>query len=420
MGLLIFVVASLLLYNVALGDGEFGYSGEEGPQNWGDSFKTCLGKYQSPIDIEDKDVWNSTFPPLEIFNVESPHPAYMTNNGHTVMILPTDPDPDSLPTISGGPLNDTYVFQQLHFHWGKSDDVGSEDLINNHSFSMELHAVFWKKLYGSQQEALKHEDGLTVLAYLYQAADKPNPTFEPIMPQIPEIKAVGSNSTISDVNILNKLIAPNTIPSQDYYTYKGSLTTPPCLEIVQWIDFIHPQIISHEQLAVFRSIKGSDGSKLTHNYRPVQPLDDRVIYRNIYDKSSGSPKPTETSKPTVLTTMEPTAQPTTAQSATAQSATAQPTTVQPTTVQPTTSKPTTAQTSSKPTTAQTTSKLTNAPTTSMPPGKVTMAIPTNEVTDASMPERSTMKPVDNESHKNSQGRVQSTAVLAILLGILFL
>lgn len=73
-----------------------------------------------------------------------------------------------VPEISGGPINDTYVFQQLHFHWGQNDNVGSEDLINNHSFSMELHAVFYKKSHESYAEAMKHPDGLTVLGYLYQ------------------------------------------------------------------------------------------------------------------------------------------------------------------------------------------------------------------------------------------------------------
>jgi len=71
--------------------------------------------------------------------------------------------------LSGGPLgNNVYVFEQLHFHWGENDHEGSEDLINNHSFPMEMHAVFYKEDYKSMDEALKYHDGLTVLAYLYE------------------------------------------------------------------------------------------------------------------------------------------------------------------------------------------------------------------------------------------------------------
>lgn len=37
------------------------------------------------------------------------------------------------------------------------------------------------------------------------------------------------------------------------------------------------------QLAAFRNIRSSEGTKLTHNIRPVQPLADRVVYHNIYN-----------------------------------------------------------------------------------------------------------------------------------------
>ena len=70
--------------------------------------------------------------------------------------------------MSGGPLTGTYVFEQLHFHWGKNDSEGSEDLINNHSFAMELHGVFYKGIYKSMKEAIKHKDGLAVLAYFFE------------------------------------------------------------------------------------------------------------------------------------------------------------------------------------------------------------------------------------------------------------
>jgi carbonic anhydrase len=68
----------------------------------------------------------------------------------------------------GGPLNGTYIFEQLHFHWGENDREGSEDLINNHSFAMELHAVFYKDRYGSLSDAIHYSDGLAVLAYFFE------------------------------------------------------------------------------------------------------------------------------------------------------------------------------------------------------------------------------------------------------------
>ncbi|CAK9808564.1 Carbonic anhydrase 2 [Anthophora quadrimaculata] len=293
MAFLIFTLG--LILSPKLIAGNFSYDGNHGPSHWGNEYKTCLGKYQSPIDIEEENVKMFRFPPLQFSGIQNSHKAYMINNGHTVMIQSFDPD---VPTISGGPINSTYVFQQLHFHWGQNDELGSEDLINNHSFSMEVHAVFWNKEYGSPDEAMKHPDGLTVLGYLYQVMDKPNPTFESIVSQMPEIATVGSNVTINDDGLLSKLIAPDLTSAENYFTYKGSLTTPPCLEIVQWIDFIQPQYISHEQIAAFRSIQSTDGTNLTHNFRPVQPLDGRTVYRN-----SGTAETTSATSGAVNTTV---------------------------------------------------------------------------------------------------------------------
>ncbi|XP_017886494.1 carbonic anhydrase 2-like [Ceratina calcarata] len=282
-----FVLALGLLLSSRLVVGDFGYDGDNGPDNWGDQ---CQGKFQSPIDIEEKDVTYHSFPPLQFYGVSASHKARMLNNGHTVKIENLE---SHFPEISGGPLNGTHVLQQIHFHWGQSDDLGSEDLINNHSYSMELHAVFWRKSYGTADEAMKHDDGLTVLGYLYQATDTPNADFDAIVTHMSDIQPVNSNVSIDDQQILSKLILPQSSTPEDYFTYKGSLTTPPCSEIVQWIDFVQPQNISHEQLAAFRRIQSNDGTNITHNFRPVQPLDGRIVYRNKkMDEATTTPKST--------------------------------------------------------------------------------------------------------------------------------
>lgn len=51
------------------------------------------------------------------------------------------------------------------------------------------------------------------------------------------------------------------------------------------------------QLAAFRNIQSTDGKNLTHNFRPVQPLDGRIIYRNNIDESE-TPTVTNTPKTT--------------------------------------------------------------------------------------------------------------------------
>ena len=70
-----------------------------------------------------------------------------------------------------------------------------------------------------------------------------------------------------------------------YWTYEGSLTTPPLYESVTWIVMKEPIVISKGQLESFRGVcshrKGEtptegDG-RVAQNYRPTQPIHDRCV-----------------------------------------------------------------------------------------------------------------------------------------------
>lgn len=52
---------------------------------------------------------------------------------------------DHGPTITGGPLSETYEFAQLHFHWGENDTMGSEDLIDGHRQAIALIRIKFKQ-----------------------------------------------------------------------------------------------------------------------------------------------------------------------------------------------------------------------------------------------------------------------------------
>ena len=51
----------------------------------------------------------------------------------------------TIPTmvISGGGLGGSYLFSQLHFHWGDSSSIGSEHHINGEVFPLEIHMVHY-------------------------------------------------------------------------------------------------------------------------------------------------------------------------------------------------------------------------------------------------------------------------------------
>lgn len=114
-----------------------------------------------------------------------------------------------------------------------------------------------------------------------------------------------SITTLTDAPALDALIPKER---NIYFTYGGSLTTPPCSEVVTWIDLnttiplAHGQVrgtlhssksarsnllLTTFQLDPFRQLEGFQG-KLEHNYRPTQPIHGRTIRFNKPDKERRS------------------------------------------------------------------------------------------------------------------------------------
>ena len=55
-----------------------------------------------------------------------------------VLTLPANISEEDKPSIQGGGLSDVFIYEQLHFHWGTTDDEGSEHTINSESYSNEM------------------------------------------------------------------------------------------------------------------------------------------------------------------------------------------------------------------------------------------------------------------------------------------
>lgn len=84
--------------------------------------------------------------------------------------IPTFKNGDRPPYIFGAKLHDEYELEGLHFHWGDRNNRGSEHVLNDIRFPMEMHIIHRNTKYATAAEAYEHYDGLTVLAFFYNVS----------------------------------------------------------------------------------------------------------------------------------------------------------------------------------------------------------------------------------------------------------
>ena len=108
---------------------------------------------------------------------------------------------------------------------------------------------------------------LAVLGVFFKEGTE-NAALTPVWQAIPARKA--EPKEIADVTVdITKLLPSD----RNMYRYFGSLTTPPCSEIVKWVVFQEPISISKAQIAQFKKM-------LPPNARPVQSLERRFILQS--------------------------------------------------------------------------------------------------------------------------------------------
>jgi len=159
----------------------------------------------------------------------------LSNNGHSVKLAVLD-RPTGSGLLSGGPLNQVYQFLQLHFHWGSIDRQGSEHTLNGKRFSMEMHLVHKSSDVELVDSALNIPGGLSVAAFFWEVAPIDNPILQDIIDSLPDIIEANSETKLLSRKFnVAALIKPAI--SGPFFTYHGSLTTPGCNEVVNWIVF---------------------------------------------------------------------------------------------------------------------------------------------------------------------------------------
>lgn len=218
------------------------YEGRHGALVWGKldpAYRACSqGREQSPIDIRRAHL-DTALKPIEFHYIAGP--VTLENNGHTVVV---HVDPGSY--IEAGGVR--YDLVQFHFHHP------SEEKIKGQLSDMDIHLVH------------KSADGkLAVIAVrLNEDPGHANAELATLFAHLPQ--TAGASQRITDeVNPGGLLPA-----DRGYWTYMGSLTTPPCTEGVRWFIFQQQVSLSRDQLRAFAAL-------YPVNSRPTQDLHGRRI-----------------------------------------------------------------------------------------------------------------------------------------------
>uniref|UniRef100_A0A671SXY4 protein-tyrosine-phosphatase n=1 Tax=Sinocyclocheilus anshuiensis TaxID=1608454 RepID=A0A671SXY4_9TELE len=284
------------------------YSGTYGPDTgWAATFPECQERNQSPINIADQDTKVSMeYQELTLdgFDAESSNKTSMKNTGKTVAILLKD---DYF--VRGAGLPGRFKAEKVEFHWGQNNGSdGSEHSINGRRFPVEMQIFMYNSDdFDSLNTAIRERRVIAAMAVFFQVGMKDNPAVDPIIHGLRGV-VHHEKETFLEPFVIRDLL-PSSIGS--YYRYIGSLTTPPCSKVVEWIIFSRPVFLSYKQLEAFYSIfttEQQDHVKsveyLRNNFRPLQSLDNREVFKSAVKDawlpdltdSLGNPYGTEASK----------------------------------------------------------------------------------------------------------------------------
>lgn len=237
------LLGGLILWSPPTSAGEdsphWSYGGAANPTQWGrlgHDFALCeTGRDQSPIDIDHAVIGA---PSTIKFNYTSV-PLVVKNNGHTIQV---DYAEGSSVSIEGN----EYELLQFHFH------TPSEHTAAGRSAAMELHLVH------------RNEAGELAVVGVMLEPGEAHPALETIWKHLPDAEGTQQVEGIA-------INAADLLPdSAAYFSYAGSLTTPPCGEGVRWNVMQAPIQVSEAQIAAFEAL-------YSVNARPVQPTNGRMI-----------------------------------------------------------------------------------------------------------------------------------------------
>jgi carbonic anhydrase len=202
------------------------------------------GLVQSPVNILTSEAGGGQHEVA--INLHHADPNYLENKGHTIEL---DFPRGSSITYDGM----EYGLKQLHFH------TPSEHQIDGVTYPMEMHVVNM-----AEPQSEEEPPCYLVMSFLYKMGEA-DPFITSFLDQVPD-EAGGEALAPGQVN----LSPEDRDPDYEFYHYRGSLTTPPYTETVEWLIVKGIQEASPDQIRRINRIEGD-------NARHVQALYGRTV-----------------------------------------------------------------------------------------------------------------------------------------------
>merc|ERR1712048_450107 len=219
-------------------------------KQWAGSFPSCGDKdNQSPIDLSTFRVASQSEPLIT--------PAYnatqilFRNNGQYIRAIPAFG-----PTMHFGETIYELVYMQVH--------APAEHAINGEIFPLEIQ--WYHRAKNGQLAALSllYKQGLTENAFVNTVVNT-----APL--------EIGDNLTTTAIDLMEALprdvtaYKTGTRVHYPYYTYEGSLTTPPCTEGVKWFVWAKPGHVSAGQVEALEELFAEP------YHRELQQIGNRIV-----------------------------------------------------------------------------------------------------------------------------------------------
>jgi len=257
------------------------------PSDWYLDHAACgeqlANERQSPINLDYFQSEFSSLSPLHFNYIASNKAFNVTYKGDGSGVEIVNPGEFM---VSGANLASDYILQQFHMHTPSEHHKSNEETV------MELHLVHSNS--NISDGWVSHPKGIVVFGIMFKEGAE-NIFMKDFLAKIENLNISATNET-SGNSTKYHLAFPHMSglfpddASTTFYTYPGSLTTPPCYESVTWFVADTYQTISTEQLSAIERLHAS-----SNNNRPIQPPNNRMIRRSFDDNRTASPTSSPTS-----------------------------------------------------------------------------------------------------------------------------